>query len=267
MSSPLGYLSLVLHAHLPFIRHPEVSDFLEEDWFFEAVIETYTPLLLRFEKLRAEGVPFQITMTVSPTVATMMEDGLLQDRLRSYLDKRLELLWKEKNGSGGDHILHMASHYFDEFSEIRDFVFGRHHGRILNSIRSLMQTGHIEVITCTATHGLLPLMSRQSAQQAQVETAVRAHQHFFGVKPRGIWLAECGFDDGVDAILANAGIEYFFVDSHGILFGDPQPVFGVYAPVITEAGVNVFARDPESSKQVWSQKEGYPGDLDRKSVV
>jgi 1,4-alpha-glucan branching enzyme len=52
------------------------------------------------------------------------------------------------------------------------------------------------------------------------------------------------------------------VDSHGLLYGDPQPLFGVYAPVITEAGVNVFARDPDSSKQVWSQREGYPGDYE-----
>ncbi len=261
MTEPTGYLSLVLHAHLPFIRHPESPDFLEEDWYFEAVVETYGPLLVRFERLRAEGVPFQLTMTVSPPLATMMEDGLLQDRLRHYLDLRIDLLKKEVAGNAeGAHLRHLAQHYLDEFLEIHDFVFTRCQGRLLNSIRSLMKTGHMEVITCTATHGFLPLMSGRSAQQAQVETAVRTHQHYFGVKPRGLWLAECGYDDGVDEILSNAGIEYFFVDSHGLMFGDPQPVFGVYAPVITEAGVSVFARDPESSKQVWSQKEGYPGD-------
>jgi len=34
-----GYLALVLHAHLPFVRHPEHERFLEEDWFFEAMTE------------------------------------------------------------------------------------------------------------------------------------------------------------------------------------------------------------------------------------
>lgn len=260
MSEPQGYLAFVLHAHLPFIRHPEVPDFLEEDWYFEAVVETYAPLLIRFEKMRSEGVPFQLTMTVSPPLATMMEDGLLTERLLSYLDKRIELLGKEVQGNGGSHIRNMAQHYLDEFSEIRDFIFNRHHGHIINSIRSLMSSGHIDVITCTATHGFLPLMSGPAARQAQVETAVRTHKKIFGVQPRGIWLAECGYDDGVDQILANAGIEYFLMDSHGILYGDPRPAFGVYAPIVTEAGVSAFARDPESSKQVWSQKEGYPGD-------
>lgn len=257
-----GYVSLVLHAHLPFVRHPEVPDFLEEDWYYEAVVETYGPLLVRFDRLRSEGIPFQVTMTVSPTLASMMADPLLTSRLKIYLNHRIELLEKEVAGNRGNHVEHLAGHYLTEFREIRKFVFDRYHGRILDAFRNLMESGHLEIITCTATHGLLPLMSRPSAQQAQVETAVKAHQRFFGRRPRGIWLAECGFDDGVDSILSNAGIEYFFMDTHGILFGDPQPVFGVYAPVITEHGVNAFARDPESSKQVWSQKEGYPGDFD-----
>ena len=34
-----GYLSLVLHAHLPFVRHPEHDKFLEESWLFEAITE------------------------------------------------------------------------------------------------------------------------------------------------------------------------------------------------------------------------------------
>ena len=40
MGQEKGYLALVLHAHLPFIKHPEYPDFLEEDWFYEAMVET-----------------------------------------------------------------------------------------------------------------------------------------------------------------------------------------------------------------------------------
>ena len=36
-----GYLSLLLHAHLPFVRHPEHETFLEERWLFEAMVESY----------------------------------------------------------------------------------------------------------------------------------------------------------------------------------------------------------------------------------
>ena len=90
-SLPTGYLALMLHAHLPFIRHPEYPDFLEEDWFFEAVTETYVPLLSRFDQLRSERIPFRVTMTVTPPLATMLNDGLLRSRLENYIDRRLHL--------------------------------------------------------------------------------------------------------------------------------------------------------------------------------
>ena len=32
-----GALSIVLHAHLPYVRHPEYPEFLEEDWLYEAI--------------------------------------------------------------------------------------------------------------------------------------------------------------------------------------------------------------------------------------
>ena len=44
-----GYVSFVLHAHLPFVHHPESEDYLEEQWLFEAMSETYIPLLLRLD--------------------------------------------------------------------------------------------------------------------------------------------------------------------------------------------------------------------------
>ena len=52
-----GYLALVLHAHLPFVRHPEHPEFLEEDWLFEGITETYIPLWQVFEGLLRDGRP------------------------------------------------------------------------------------------------------------------------------------------------------------------------------------------------------------------
>ena len=75
-----------------------------------------------------------------------------------------------------------------------------------------------------------------------------------------MWLGECGYVPGVDELLREAGIRYFFVDTHGILFADRRPVYGVHAPLYCPTGVAAFGRDVESSKQVWSSREGYPGD-------
>jgi 1,4-alpha-glucan branching enzyme len=62
-------------------------------------------------------------------------------------------------------------------------------------------------------------------------------------------------------MLAEEGISYFFVDSHGLWYAENPPRYGVYRPVMTESGVFAFGRDPESSEQVWSGEIGYPGDF------
>ena len=64
---PTGSLALVLHAHLPYVRHPEYDDFLEEDWLFEAVTETYIPVLQMLDGLVNDRVPFLLTMSITPT--------------------------------------------------------------------------------------------------------------------------------------------------------------------------------------------------------
>ncbi|HEY6104598.1 MAG TPA: DUF1957 domain-containing protein, partial [Anaeromyxobacteraceae bacterium] len=83
----LGYLSLHLHAHLPFVRHPEHEDFLEEDWLYEAITETYLPLLRVFDRLTDEDVPFRISLTMSPPLTAMLRDELLMQRYARRLDK------------------------------------------------------------------------------------------------------------------------------------------------------------------------------------
>ena len=58
MTVATGSLALILHAHLPFVRHPEHENFLEEDWLFEAITETYLPLLRMMRGLADDGVTF-----------------------------------------------------------------------------------------------------------------------------------------------------------------------------------------------------------------
>src|SRR3989338_219661 len=90
-----GLWCLVLHAHIPYIRHPEHDDFLEEDWFFEAVTETYIPILLFSERLLKEGVRFRYTINLSPPLCGMMKDPLLQSRYKRHLGKMIDLAEKE----------------------------------------------------------------------------------------------------------------------------------------------------------------------------
>src|SRR6185369_12141272 len=117
---PKGYLALVLHAHLPFVRHPEHERFLEEDWFFEALTETYLPLLDVFEGLAQQGIHFRVTMSLTPTLLSMMTDPLLQARYARYLDERIEALGHEHARTKNDPYFHpVILFYSDLYTRLR----------------------------------------------------------------------------------------------------------------------------------------------------
>ncbi|MBI1764034.1 MAG: DUF1957 domain-containing protein [Acidobacteria bacterium] len=256
-----GYFSLILHAHLPFVRHPEYPDFLEEDWLYEAISETYIPLLTAFNTLRNDGVKFRVTMSMTPPLCEMLSDALLQERYARHLDKLCELSEKEveRTAREAPDFHSAALMYQRHFNECRE-VFNRYERNLVRGFRELQDAGFVEIITCCATHGFLPLMSNEEAKRAQIQIARTNYSKHFGRPPRGIWLAECAFNPGDDKYLAEAGIQFFITDAHAILYGTPRPRRGIYAPVVTETGVAVFARDSETSEQVWSSEIGYPGD-------
>jgi 1,4-alpha-glucan branching enzyme len=259
-SSTGGYLGLVLHAHLPFVRHPEHDDFLEEDWLFEAISETYVPLLQAFFRLRDQRVRFRVTMSITPPLAAMLDDQLLRTRYDRHLSRLTKLAESEVRGNHESSSLgRIARHYLDRFRGVRAFL-DRWGGDLLAAFRELQNDGLLEILACNATHGFLPLMSGPAPRRAQIRAGVQAYARTFGRRPRGIWLAECGYDHGVDALLGEEGIDYFFVDSHGIDWGRPHPQRGIHAPVRTPGGPAAFARDLETGRQVWSADEGYPGD-------
>ena len=84
-----GYVSFVLHAHLPFIHHPESEDYLEEQWLYEAISETYIPLLTNFKKLEEEKVDFRVTMSLTPPLLNIFDNNLLQKIYIKYLKKHI----------------------------------------------------------------------------------------------------------------------------------------------------------------------------------
>lgn len=257
-----GYLSLVLHAHLPYVRHPEHDQFLEEDWLFQAILETYIPLIQVFQGLMQDSVPFKMTMSLTPPLLSMLSDDLLQRRSARYLDRSLELAEKEiERTRDQPEVQPAAQMYCDKLNQARDLFVNRYHHNLVDAFREVMEAGHLEVITCGATHGYLPLMTlAPNAVRAQIQVAVQTHERFLGVKPSGIWLPECAYVPGIENYLAEAGLEYFFVDTHGLMFAEPRPQHGVYTPIFCPNGVAAFGRDAKSSKQVWSSEEGYPGD-------
>jgi 1,4-alpha-glucan branching enzyme len=257
-----GYLCIVLHAHLPYMRHPEHDYFLEENWLYEAMTETYIPLLDVFERLINDDIDFKITLSLSPPLVEMFNDGLLRARYKRYLGQLIHLTEQEVHRTKGDiHFGPIARMYRERFRRIRYLFENIYRNDLVGAFRALQDTHKIEIIPSTATHAFLPNLSIQPrAVKAQIELGYQEHCRNFAKKPHGMWLPECGFAPGFDHYLSTCGIKFFFLDTHGIVYGKPVPQFSVYTPVACPAGVAAFGRDVDSSKQVWSSLEGYPGD-------
>ncbi len=257
-----GYWIPILHSHLPFVKHPQYENFLEEFWLFEAISECYIPLLQRLQKLQNENIEFSLTVSVTPPLAEMLDDIHLMEKYERYLDKLIELGEKEVVRTQDSEYEQISRFYLDFFTQTKEFFCGFLDKKVLNGYRYFYNLGNLEIITCGATHGFLPLLSiNPKAVDVQIEVAVESHKKHFHKQPRGIWLPECAYYEGLDAILKKNNIEFFIMDAHGLVYSEPTPQYGVYSPIISPNGVAAFGRDHQSSKQVWSSKEGYPGDV------
>ncbi len=257
-----GYLCLALHAHLPYIRHPEHGSFFEERWLFEAITESYVPLIRMLERLRADAVPARLTLSLSPTLIAMLRDPLLQARYRTHLDGMRRLADRELRRTRGDSRFAPTALLYEEMLDAAAGTFDQtYRGDLPAAFATFADDGLLDLITSAATHGYLPLLRAEpNAVRAQVLLGQSCFRTAFGRPANGIWLPECGYYRGLETVLEDAGFRYFFVDSHGIENARPRPRMGLAAPVACANGVVAFGRDPDCSRQVWSRDEGYPGD-------
>ncbi|HEV7734050.1 MAG TPA: 1,4-alpha-glucan branching protein domain-containing protein [Candidatus Binatia bacterium] len=258
-----GRIALLLHAHLPFVRHPEHDDFLEERWLFEAITESYLPLLEVLDGLDRDRVPARFTLSLSPTLLGMLADRLLRSRYLRHLDHLVELAEKEERRTRPEPAFHRcAEMYLRRFTRARTLFLDEWQQDLAGAFRTYQERGLVEIITTSATHAILPLLGTSGALvRAQIEVAAAEYRRFFGRSAEGFWLPECAYAPGLETELARAGFRYFVVDTHGLTHATPRPVYGAYAPIACGPGVAAYARDPDTSKQVWSADEGYPGDF------
>ena len=257
-----GYLAFIFHSHLPYVRHPEYNQSLEEKWFFEAITECYIPLLRVFQGLNKDNIDYSVTFSLSPTLMAMMEDPFLQERYAAYLSRLQQLARKEEERTASDPVFFpLASLYRERLGFTSYLLNDKYQRRLVEAFKDLQNSGNVELITSAATHGYLPLLGIQKETlYAQIAAGVEYYHMIFGKTPKGIWLPECGYDPDMEEIMSELGLYYFITATHGVLYASPRPKYGVYSPILTPAGLAAFGRDPETSHQVWSSKEGYPGD-------
>ena len=315
MQKATGVVALTLHAHLPYVlshgRWPHGTD-----WLNEAAAETYVPLLSMLNDLVAEGLSPRITIGVTPVLTEQLADPAFLEEFRAYLDHRVEAAvadqarFREQNDPD---FVEMAVFWERFFRKTRIDFDERFGGNLVGAFKALQDAGHIELITCAATHGYLPLLGRDANVRAQVRVGVESYRHHYGRDPKGIWLPECayrpgsrwkppiedvpGIDEadraGIEEILGENGLKYFYVDSTLVRGGEPTNAYLARFGELPERWTNfhersrtrsedterdiyrlyqigsektatppvaAFTRDPKTGVQVWSGFLGYPGD-------
>ncbi|HEY4223480.1 MAG TPA: 1,4-alpha-glucan branching protein domain-containing protein [Myxococcota bacterium] len=257
----MSYLVIALHGHLPYINHPEHELFLEEDWLFEGLADCYLPILAMLDGWRSDGVKAQITLGLSPPLLSMMANHKLRERAARYLEARRSLTARYLGTIAHDNEFRRAAEFSRDETER---AIGRYEGcgrDVARAFGEHHQQGRVEIMTCNATHGLVPVLQDLDVARAQVREAVRVHERFLGFRPRGIWMPECGIHPAGLQACAEENLCFTFSEDRAVRFAWPPPQHDVYRPLWSPEGVGIFPRDPGSAKEVWSAAEGYPGDF------
>jgi len=256
------HLALVLHAHLPYVRHPEREEVLEENWLHEAIADCYLPLLRVLTEAQERGSRFCLTLSLSPTLLSLLADPGLPRRFLAYLDRRLGLCEREIRRQAAPAVRQLARWYRRRFQADRVQFAEDLAGDLIGGWRRLRDGGTLELITTAATHGYPPLLRDQpGAVRAQLRVGHDAFLALTGQRAAGLWLPECGYFPGLEAEIGAAGFAYTLVETHGLEGGQPRPRAGVQAPV-EWAGLSFFGRDPHSALEVWGGPAGFPAHAD-----
>ena len=273
--------SLVLHTHLPMVvnhgRWPHGSD-----WLNEATFECYLPLLETAHRLVAEGISPKWTINLSPVLVEQLASPEFQKELVFYYQNVRRACGESRAHfqREGNTAIVQLTYFWEEFYERMWELHRRIGGDIPGTFSDLQRAGHLEIITCAATHGYLPLLSTDESIHLQLRTAVESHKRHFGQAPRGIWLPECayrpryewtppagpdrgsrrGVRPGIEEMLAAHNLEYFVADSHLVAAGEPVFLYRDYIPLrepmrdVSPAPLPVSAkRSPYASYRVASR--------------
>jgi 1,4-alpha-glucan branching enzyme len=318
-----GFLTFTLHAHLPYvINHGTWPHGME--WLHEAAAETYLPLLRVLKNLERDQIRFNCNLNLSPILLEQLAHPVFLAEFPHYLNRKIVAAREDEAFflQANEHHLAETARFWQSFfsQDLEDFnAFDQN---IIQAFRHFNDTGLIDIITCGATHGYMPLLGTDESVRAQVRTAVTTHIRHIGKHPKGIWVPECGYRPagfwnypvdnadgsptvpgfnrvGVEQVLSESNIEFFFVDTH--LVEESERVASPYAPLLRDLQTNqqpdhpdghhteppntphhslyqpyyvgpsngsetkpyaatVFPRDPRTGVQVWSGETGYPGD-------
>jgi 1,4-alpha-glucan branching enzyme len=246
-----GVFSIIIHAHHPFVPPEEGRLSVREQNFFEALSETYIPLLMLFDSLERDGVPFRLSMAISPSFCSMLHDKKRMEKYLTWLERRIAFGEEELTRCQYRPELSLAELYHKQDLERRDFFTGRCGMNLLGTFDGFRKRGRLEFLASSATHAFLPFYaSMGEGLHAQIETALVHHRYYLGKNAAGFWLPELGWTGALGSYLRSYHFTYTVADAHALILGSPPAREGSFRPVKTPSGLIVFGRDITAQKDI-----------------
>ncbi len=253
MTEKLGSFVLVLHSHLPWVLNHGIWPH-GMSWVNEAAAETYIPLLQELYKLIDDDYHPKLTIGITPVLCEMLRHPAFIDGFLGYLDERVTGALNDYDdfteNKYEDGRIKLAKWWEEFYERVRDDFLHKFNRDVIGGFKKLQDDGLLDIITCGATHGYAPLLSKDTSINAQFKTAVDNYEMHFGRKPTGAWLPECAYRPGyrwrnpitdeeydrpgIEYFLAKNGLKYFFVDTALLLGGKSQGVYAARFPLLKE---------------------------------
>jgi 1,4-alpha-glucan branching enzyme len=241
-----GYLSIVLHAHLPYVRPAPRCPSEREAWLYERARDCYLPLIRVLDRLHEDNVRTRLTLSLSPTLIAQLCAPLVQERLVRHLNDMIELSARELNRTAlMPELRRLSGTYHLRLLQIHQALVQRCGGNMVTALAEMEARGQIELITGPASHAFLPGLAALEPQavRCQIQLGMDEFAKAFGHPPAGFWLPECAYTPELDEVLEREGIGYVIVDGRALERATPPAFHGVLAPVYCPSGVAAFGRD------------------------
>jgi 1,4-alpha-glucan branching enzyme len=305
MGESIGRLCIVLHGHLPYVLH-HGSEPHGEAWLFEAAAETYLPLLELLNEAAQNGIRPGLTIGFTPVLLEQLSHPRFLDGFVHYLHERIERAEADARDftAATDSRSAGLARRWAAFYQTTLSLFEKIKRDLPGQFAAKQRDGLIQILTSAATHAYLPLLLNDQMIRAQLSCGTQASRRHLGTTSSGIWLPECAYRPatdrwapaalygeprsriGLETLIASAGLDHFFVDTHSLANATPmgtieaegfrsvyeaqlhwdhdsrgwhsplEPVGVVSTP--RSADCFAFARHPGASRQVWSGTIGYP---------
>lgn len=227
----------LFHFHLPYVYHID-GKYVEENWYYQNLAESYIPFLMMMEELTSSGFSPHISVSISPVLYYMMENEIMVERFKKYIERILSLIDEEKAINSDESVQNILKLYEEKYIKTIEY-FNRYSGDIITPFKLLKNQGVIEIITSPLTYPILPLITLKESVNTQISGALKDFEDKFLTKSHGFFISECAWSPIIESFLKKNSVDYIFLDERSC------EVDHSYMYCL-ESGIRVFLRDYRS---------------------